>query len=962
MKFSRIFSLMIVMISIITLILFWGFGVYPLFAEYLSPRVSGDKIIFENNLVSYVIGKDGLNKAFVDKRSGKDYLDKNFQSNFMSIDLGRGYIGASKIEYANNYLFVTFGIEDICARIHLRILPRYITFELISIDDQSVREFQLANIPLTNTKFIGSSLTNTRDEDFAGCLIPLNIETISRAKKEKMFSNSLIGWCESRVKLEGGKIAVIGCPTEQLLDVIEQVEIENGLPHPTIGGVWARKANEIRHSYLFIDYSEYTIAEVIDYALKGGFGYIMVYGGTWNSSHGSYTINKSNFPHGEVGLKEAVDKIHAAGLKSGIHIMDRLISKTDTLIHPIPPPGLLKRWENERTLEKDIEEFETFIPVTTSPKGFLEKSGKSRSYNRDIQIDNEIITYDDIQTTTPYGFIGCTRGAYGTHPAKHNAGSKIEDIAECWGFFEPDIESDLSDIVLSKLAWVMDYCGFDMIYPDAIGGSGRGPSWYMTNIGVNKLYNYTKREILWAHYPVCNWAWHIFVRGNTTDFVTRGVVEHFDIVSINNSRGGVANLQPFEFGWFGLFEKRIDRHATIPREIEYAYSKTCAYNCAMSIETNISSFRENGRSEELLIIMKNWEELKFDNYFSVNAIKKIQEKGKEFTLDKNAQGSPVARQIIYGPEKYIDKINGTDNSWTFENTFDSQPLRVLIKSMPLLADYGDPENIVLMKPGKLNIVTSPQGPRGRGRKSEGMSFDLSISDEQVKIGNKSIKISAVNNSDNPDGWGCVEIIMDKVYDISRNRSIGTWIYGDGSGIPLHFMVEDVSRWAIRDWWVKLDFKGWKYVKIPEPAKGEVYRFKYPYSNYWPIRHINYSKVERVYVFLTNIPSGQDVTCYFSQLEALKEKQSTIKYPKITIGSQTIIFPVTLKKEDYLEFNGSGKYHTFNAEGHTIVEKNITGSIPTVNAGSNTVSFNCDFFDPDGQAAMVEIITLGEPFK
>ncbi|MCL5019945.1 MAG: hypothetical protein M1426_05730 [Patescibacteria group bacterium] len=364
-----------------------------LFAQSLFPRLSNETIILENDYLLYEIRTDGFNKSFIDKKSGKDYLDIEYKSKFMSINLGNGFISASKIEYANNYLFVTFGLSDICARIHVRIFNDYITFELISINNQSVHEFQLTNLPLTCIKFMSYFLSSTRDDDFTGCLIPLNIETTSKVTKntfeeaslsnvipvdiakvsaqKERGSNSLIASCDSRVKLEGGKVAIIGCPTEKILDVIEQVEIEQGLPHPTINGVWARKAKENRQSYLFIDYSKSTVDEVIDYAVQGGFGYIMVYDGTWSSSHGSYTINRTNFPDGEDDLKKAVEKIHTAGLKAGIHTLDRVISKSDPLIHPIPHPGLLKRNENERIMEKDIEYFETFysndnIPQRTS--------------------------------------------------------------------------------------------------------------------------------------------------------------------------------------------------------------------------------------------------------------------------------------------------------------------------------------------------------------------------------------------------------------------------------------------------------------------------------------------------------------------------------------------------------------------------------------------------------------------
>jgi hypothetical protein len=382
----------------------------------------------------------------------------------------------------------------------------------------------------------------------------------------------------------------------------------------------------------------------------------------------------------------------------------------------------------------------------------------------------------------------------------------------------------------------------------------------------------------------------------------------------------------------------------------------------MSIETDLSALKANGRTNEIFALMKIWEDLKLKNHFSESALRRMKEKGTEFTLDRDKWPNRAARQVKYGPEQYVSNIDGIENKWTYRNTFDSQPLRISLKSMPRLADYGDPENKVLLRPGPLRFETSIQGPFGRGRNSEGTELNLSISKEQVKIGGQSFEVTALNDSENPDGWACVEIVLDEVHDMRGNRAIGTWVYGDGSGVPLHFVVEDAGRWAVRDWWVRLDFEGWKYVVIPEPAEGEVYGFNYPYSSYWSIRHINYSKMARVYVFLTNIPPKQSVRCFFTQLEALKERPSIIKNPKITVGRQSIMFPVNLETEHYLESMGGTNFRVFDSNGFTIAEKDAQNSVPTVQSGDNAIEFDCDFAEADGQAAKVEIITLGEPFR
>ena len=99
------------------------------------------------------------------------------------------------------------------------------------------------------------------------------------------------------------------------------------------------------------------------------------------------------------------------------------------------------------------------------------------------------------------------------------------------------------------------------------------------------------------------------------------------------------------------------------------------------------------------------------------------------------------------------------------------------------------------------------------------------------------------------------MILDTPKNLTQHRALGAWVEGDGSGAYLHFVLEDSGRWSVRDYYVRLDFTGWRYVRIPEWAKGEVYDFAFPYSNYWAIRSINFGAIARVYVFLTGLPPG-----------------------------------------------------------------------------------------------------------
>ncbi|HUT92037.1 MAG TPA: hypothetical protein VMY37_21260, partial [Thermoguttaceae bacterium] len=784
-------------------------------------RTDSNGVVLETEYLVYAIGKDGINRAFQDRRSGRSYLDASDPGHFMSVQKDGKWIGSTAIELADGFLLVTFGDSGVGAKVEVRPFPSYLTLELTGVSDHSVTSFQLARLPLTLTGHVSSSLTSCRNDEYAAAVIPLNIETHSSPTRGKRAV--LTGHADAAVRLEGAKIAVLGCPTDKLLDTIERVEIENGLPHPTLGGVWARRSPEQMKSYLFVDLSEATADAMIEYALAGGFGYIVIYDGVWNATHGSYPVNRKYFPRGEAGLKGTSDKIHAAGLKFGMHNLDMVVTKSDPLVHPVPATGFLMYPDRRRILAADVGPADTFLPTTASPAGLLAKGDKSRFHGRDLRIGDEIIVYDDLQTTEPFGFQGCTRGARGTAAAAHKSDEPIDNFSEFIGHYRPDVKSDLYDRIARAEAGALDRFEFDYIYPDGIGENlghwPEGPSWYISNLLVSKLFNYTKREVMFGHGPVSNYSWHVFSRGNTTDFVHTGIIEHFDRVSLAGAAGRTNDLQPFEFGWFGYFTHSSAGDATRPREMEYAWCKALAYGAAMSLETNKAVLDANGRTGEIFATIKNWETLKLGGYFPETIKEQLREPGREFALEQAADGAWQVRPVTYGPEHYVAGLDGEHDIWTFENTHPDQPLRASIRMKPQLAEYAEASNVALLAPGPLNLCTTGAGPLGRARQASGVDFDLEPSPAESPAGGTSFEVRAVNQGTSAAGWGCAEVILDKAKDLTRHRALGTWVEGDGSGAYLHFVLEDSGRWSVRDYYVRLDFTGWRYVKMPEWAQG-----------------------------------------------------------------------------------------------------------------------------------------------
>ena len=934
-------------------------------------RSAGDRIVLETEHLAYVVGTNGLIAGFQDRRSGQDYLDTTAAAPFMFVHKDGKAIASTAVELAQGFLYVTFGDSGIVAKIHVRTFAKYLTLELTAVNDRSITSLQLARLPLTLTKYVTHSLTCCRDDEYAAAVIPANLETHVETDSIGTGKPLLTAFADAAIRLEGAKIAVLGCPTSAFLDIIEQVEMENGLPHPTLGGVWARKSPEVQKSYLFVNISEDTADAMIAYAQAGGFGYIVVYDGTWNSTHGTvYRVNRKYFPNGDAGFKAVSDKIHAAGLKLGMHILNMNVDKTDPAVGPVPDPGLLALPHRRRTLAADIGPDETFIPTTTSPAGLLAKGEKSVFEGTDLRIDNEIIVYDDIQTTAPYGFKDCRRGANGTAVAAHGAGAAIDNYVEFIDvFYHADVGSDLYDRVARANAEFLDKFEFDFIYPENVAlsvGEPWRPLWYSNNLLLGKLFHYTKREVMFCHPIGSNIGWHIFSRGNTVDFVHAGIMEHFDRSSLLPALAeGARDLQPFEFGWFGYFKSSPGGDASRPREMEYAWCKALAYGAAMSLETKKAALDANGRTREIFTLLRNWEELKLSDYFPERIREQMKTPGSEFALQRAADETWQVLPVDYGPQKYVAGVDGKQNVWTQENPHPAQPLRVCIQARPELAEYGDPANIVLLAPGApldLKTTGSGPGPSGGAHRAAGVAFELRPSPEMAPGELKSLEVTAANNGDRADGWGCVEVILDGARDLTGHRALGAWVEGDGSGAYLHFTLEDGGRWQVRDYYVRLDFTGWRYVKMPQWAKGEVYDFKFPFSHFIAIRGIDFASIARVYVFLTNVPVGGTATARFSRLEALEERPRAIRHPGLTVDDTSITFPVTLEPAWYLEYAGAGPVRVFDADGFTQAQAALPGPVPSLKSGKNTLTFFCERGADAGETVEVTVNARGSPLR
>ena len=926
-------------------------------------------VILENKYVKYIISSDGYNKSFVDKASNQDYIDKATSAPFMCLTKDGTRYPSSKVEFDGKEMIVSFDPLKAKAKLKVEILEDYMTFELLSTGEVFPDEVTLTNLNLTISENIGRILNIGSDGKFAACVLALNLQTRSYGASDS--KAILMAKCYPRYGIIGSKVAVIGVPSSMVKKTIRNVQLNEGLPSPTLAGAWDKDSPEVKKSYLFVTLSENNVDEAIKYAKEGGFSYILDIWATQNYGH--YTLDPRSYPHGLDGQKEIVRKIHEAGLKAGLHILTTCISKNDPYVAPVPDKRLAK--DGSFVLADGIDETSTFVPTEEPPKDVPLEEEKTYYVGGglDIQIDDEIITYGGVSLEPPYGFTSCIRGARGTKPAKHEKGAVVYHLAQMFGCYLVDAHTTLLDEVTKRIADIINECGYDMIYLDgAESACLQGAWWYYIPKVQLAFYEKFKREVLiqGASYTISiykgqgsklkvtneyldHFNWHIYSRDAQTDLVARGVKGHVDKVKLKGVAETLRNLMPAEFGWFGMLTKAPSYQATQPDEIEYVCNKCVGYDSALSLETSIEALRGNGSTPEILSIIRNYEYLRLKGCFSELEKEKLRQPGAEFRLTKGIGGRWCLRPVKH-IENYVRNVDGTNNVWTVDCDLGSPSFELRIRSLATMADYDDAWNITL-------VDFESERPLEASSTAAGVSCEFKTTSEEVKVGNSSGKLTAKSSLKDDSGW--CEYMKRVNLDLSENRGIGFWIYGDGKGEVLNVQLVggdgDIRR--VLDHYVEVDFKGWRYQEIPEPEGERIFKyFKHTEDYYITAAHgFNYSKVSAIVVRIMKIPPGDSIKIYLSNVKALREKPLPLRNPSIAIGKKKVKFPVEILPDQCLVFkpeDGTCKIHSDN--GFPLKEVEVQGEIPVIMTGTNKIVFDCDTSEDLARNAKIRFSIIG----
>ncbi len=888
------------------------------------------EVALDNQHLRWTINNDGTTAALVIKSTGAN-IAADGKRPFAMLHDTRGWHGTRSVKANGDEWTVTFAdVEQpvkLTARAetdHLWIAP---TGKMPPGTDQLVFAQLGLKVP---RQTVGHYWPTARVGDTQVLMAPLTPQTrtsYSYGGNGALFRAEAL----SPTGFDGTRAAIMAIDVDKVLGAIERLELKHGLPHLTLGGEWFRNSPLLRRPYLFTDVTEHNVDRVIEFAKRGGFAYVLCFRGSWSTSNGHYAINTKQYPHGAAGVKAVADKLHAAGLKYGIHLLSACISRNDSYVQPVPDPRLAVA--RTFTLTEDIDEKSTEIPVDASPAG-MTKEDSYATRGCDLWIDDEILSYRDYTDTEPPAFTRCIRGRYGTKRSAHKAGAKVRYLHRMYNFYVPDPNTDMLPEIGQRIAGIVNECGVDMIYFD--GGEAMnivGRPWHDAHWVHREVARRLERDVLiTGSGGGAGFGWHVKMRGVSNDGVNCATKRYLDEHKVPKRIAIYhRNFTAAEMGWLNLRSYDLSHPATQPDEWEYFCSKALAYDSPISLHMGTRFFDNNGRAGECLDIIRRYEEAKASGGFSPAMLEKLRELGAEFRLIGDARSGWSFVRMQYGPTHRIESDKPESRTWELANPFDAQPLSLRLQARNALEPYGHQSNVELFNPDDRPELHT-DGKRGA-------TCTAAWSTDITRDAKTSLKLTGQTNSAARGSRAWVRHEFAKRPDLTKNRSLGLWVHGDGSGAVLDVQLVDTSLIRARDHTVKLDFNGWRFFRLVDPNFDATYDYEL-FRHKGNLTSLAYGSVRELRLQLVGMPRKQPVTVHVGRIEALAEVSRPLASPVIEVNNKPLRIPVTLEPDQMLELSPDGTVRVYDRNNH--LTKTVTlESVPKLKAGRNRLSLRGD---------------------
>ncbi|MDD4017370.1 MAG: hypothetical protein PHV28_05440 [Kiritimatiellae bacterium] len=755
----------------------------------------------------------------------------------------------------------------------------------------------------------------------------------------------------SKADAVGKRFGLAGAPRARLTRALQAMTVASGVPVSFAGGAWSRDAEECRGSYLqpILEYA--ATDDWIDLARRGSFS--TIHFRYWMDTLGHYGAKTNLFPRGWTDLFAAADKIHAAGLRAGIHTLTACISPKDPWVASDLNTNLLA-WATY-TLAADLPPDAAELVVNEVPGPRHDTVFTYSGDGNAIRIGTEIVQYSGVRRTKPYAFTGLARGAFGTRPAAHTAGDKAAYLQQRYLAFYPDPDSPLADALADQIARFFHGGRFDQIYLDGAEGEGlvdrRKQDKMMRKI-ISRLRASPVIEA--SDWSTHNWWQHSRVGAWDSPYfdAKRFIDDH--VRSVAWSRD--AEFLGAQMGWWSIRNACPHFRGLFSDENEYFSSRVAGMDATMSVtgldvnKKPLTFYRGN-----MLTVMGWYERFRLARAWADGVQEKMNAERAEFRLRQDAQGLWTLASVT----TVIQRVKGTlpgSETWRadFSQTgFAPRTADVRVEAFYVPGDFSAKNPLVLFDPASEEGVTASS--------ASNVVFRTARATDPAR--GAVLRLHAENKGTPRNGsWTCVERVFSPHASPGGSRAMGFWVQGDGSGAILNFQLNGAREYGgtVSDHFVKLDFTGWRYVDfvMREREAEEALRWKWEASRssrrFRSILNMNH--LYSVAFLLNSIPPGREVNIALSEARMFRDTRVTLDKPVLAVNGEKHPVPFALVSGDFAELE-EGVWRHYREDGTLLAE--AAAAPLSLSPGINEFRFAAG--GGNGLRAEVTVFAKGAPF-